>query len=84
MKEYVKLIMGLISGFSLMLLNNDIVLGTINIVLRGFDVNNLSTFTNFLTFIFSTIIITLSFIGIFITIISSILILKKVIQNRNL
>lgn len=49
MKEYVKLIRGLISDFSLMLLNNDIVLGTINIVLRGFDVNNLNTFTSFLT-----------------------------------
>lgn len=84
MKEYVKLIMGLISGFSLMLLNNDIVFGTINIVLRGFNVNNINTFTNILTSIFSIIVIILSFIGIFITIISSILILKKVIRNRDL
>lgn len=81
MKEYEKLIMGLISGFSLMLLNNEIVLGSINIVLRGFDISNINTFTNFSTSTLSRIVIMLSFIGIFITIISSMLILKKVIKK---
>lgn len=80
MQKYSDLIMGLICGIILTLLNNDIVHGSLGSIFTIFNPTNLSSISMFLIFWSSRLIIILSFIGIFITIIYSILILIKVIK----
>ncbi len=78
MQKYSDLIMGLICGIILTLLNNDIVHGSLGSIFTIFNPTNLSSISMFLISWSSRLIIILSFIGIFITIIYSILILIKV------
>lgn len=80
MQKYSDLIMGLICGIILTLLNNDIVHGSLGSIFTIFNPTNLSSISMFLISCSSRLIIILSFIGIFITIIYSILILIKVIK----
>ncbi len=80
MQKYSDLIMGLICGIILTLLNNDIVHGSLGSIFTIFNPTNLSSISMFLISWSSRLIIILSFIGIFITIIYSILILIKVIK----
>lgn len=82
MQKYSDLIMGLICGIILTLLNNDIVHGSLGSIFTIFNPTNLSSISMFLISWSSRLIIILSFIGIFITIIYSILILIKVIKNH--
>ncbi|WP_252235786.1 hypothetical protein [Clostridium sp. ZS1] len=81
MQKYSDLIMGLICGIILTLLNNDIVHGSLGSIFTIFDPTNLGSISMLLISWSSRLIIILSFIGIFITIIYSILILIKVIKN---
>ncbi len=80
MQKYSDLIMGLICGIILTLLNNDIVHGSLGSIFTIFNPTNLSSISMFLISWSSRLIIILSFIGIFITIIYLILILIKVIK----
>lgn len=82
MQKYSGLIMGLICGIILTLLNNDIVHGSLGSIFTIFNPTNLSSISMFLISWSSRLIIILSFIGIFITIIYSILILIKVIKDH--
>ncbi|KAI3346208.1 hypothetical protein [Clostridium botulinum] len=82
MQKYSDLIMGLICGIILTLLNNDIVHGSLGSIFTIFNPTNLSSISMFLISWSSRLIIILSFIGIFITIIYSILILIKVIKDH--
>lgn len=82
MQKYSDLIMGLICGIILTLLNNDIVHGSFGSIFTIFNPTNLSSISMFLISWSSRLIIILSFIGIFITIIYSILILIKVIKDH--
>ena len=82
MQKYGDLIMGLISGVVLMLLNNNMVHNTLGSIFTLFDPTNINRVTIFLLSWSSRLIILLSFIGIFITIIYSILILKRILMKR--
>ncbi|WP_252244868.1 hypothetical protein [Clostridium sp. VAP33] len=81
MQKYSDLIMGLICGIILTLLNNDIVHGSLGSIFTLFDPTNLSSISMLLISWSSRLIIILSFIGIFITIICSILLIIKAIKN---
>ncbi|AIY82127.1 hypothetical protein ACTFIN_14855 [Clostridium cagae] len=81
MQKYSDLIIGLVCGIVLTLLNNDIVHRSLGSIFTLFDPNNLNTITIFLIFWSSRLIIILSFIGILITIICSILLIIKAIKN---
>ena len=79
MKEYIDLIMGLVAGLALTFLNNNIVHDSLNCILTLFDPTNLDFM--FISGWASRIIIMISFIGIFITIYYSFLILKKTLKK---
>lgn len=82
MQKYIDLLMGLVSGLVLILLNNNIVHTSINRVLTLFDPTNLNSFNLFLMGKIGQLIILLSFIGIFITITYTILILRRVVLKK--
>ena len=79
MKEYLNLIMGLVAGLALTLLNNNIVHSSLNSIFTLFDPTN-TDFIFILSWI-SRFIIMISFVGIFITIAYSFLILKKALKK---
>lgn len=82
MKDFINLIMGLISGFVLILLNTSIVkdtIGDISMILNP-ELNN-SIVLNVETVIVRVIPF-ISFIGILIVLYFNILILKKVLSNK--
>lgn len=82
MQKYVDLLMGLVSGLALMLLNNNILRTSLNSMINLFNPLNLSKVEMFLLkWIYKTITM-LSFIGMLVTIICAILILKKVIMKK--
>ncbi|MBW6411646.1 hypothetical protein [Clostridium weizhouense] len=81
MHKYIDLIMGLICGIVLTLLNNNLVHESLGSIFTLFDPNNLNTISIFLLSWSSRIITIISFLGVFITIIYSILILEKVIKS---
>lgn len=75
MKEYLNLVMGLVAGLALTFLNNNIVHDSLNSIFTLFDPTNLDFI--FISSWISRFIIIISFMGIFITIVYSFLILKK-------
>lgn len=79
MKEYLNLIMGLVAGLALTLLNNNIVRSSLNSIFTLFDPTN--TDFIFISSWVSRFIVMISFVGIFITIVYSFLILKKVLKE---
>lgn len=83
MKDYFRLLMGLVSGLALIMLNTDMVLGAISKVSTFFDPTNLDTIFFKLGIWLTRGCIILSFMGIWIVIIFAILILKKVILKRD-
>lgn len=80
MKKYINSIMGLVSGLTLMILNNDIVHSSLGSVITLFDPTNLNKVTIFLLAWTSRLIVVLSFIGTIITITCSFLIIKKIVK----
>ena len=83
MKDYIKLLMGLVSGFALILLNTNMVSGAIGNISTFFDPTKTNTIFFNLGSWMSRICVILSFIGIWIVIIYAILILKKVIFTKD-
>jgi hypothetical protein len=81
MQKYLNLLMGLVSGLALMLLNNKLALGSIDKICTLFDPTNISSIFIFLAEWLSRIVIFLSFIGNFITVVFAILILKRVLTK---
>lgn len=81
MQKYLDLLMGLVSGLVLMFLNNEIVLTSINKIATLFNPINTSSISIFIMSWLSRTVILLSFIGIFVTIIYAILILKRVLKK---
>lgn len=81
MQKYLDLLMGLVSGLVLMFLNNEIVLTSINKIATLFNPKNTSSISIFIMSWLSRTVILLSFIGIFVTIIYAILILKRVLKK---
>ena len=79
MKEYIDLTMGLIAGLALTFLNNSIVHDSLNCIFTLFDPTNIDFV--FISGWVSRFIIMISFIGIFITIAYSFLILKKTLKK---
>ena len=80
MKEYLNSIMGLVAGLALTLLNNNnIVHSSLNSIFTLFDPTN-TDFIFILSWI-SRFIVMISFVGIFITIAYSFLILKKALKK---
>lgn len=79
MKEYTDLIMGLVAGLALTFLNNNIVHDSLNSIFTLFDPTNFDFM--FISGWISRFIIMMSFIGIFITITYSFLILKKTLKK---
>ncbi|WP_300383551.1 hypothetical protein [Clostridium sp.] len=84
MREYLRLLMGLVSGFALIMLNNDMVLGAIGSVTRFFDPTKIDTIFFKIGVWISRGCIILSFVGVFIVIIFAVLILKRVIFNNEI
>ncbi|AOR22248.1 hypothetical protein [Clostridium taeniosporum] len=82
MQKYTDLIMGLVCGIVLTLLNSNLVHEILGSIFTLFDPTNLNTISIFLLSWSSRIITILSFLGVFITITYSILILKKVVKNN--
>jgi len=80
MQKYLNLLMGLVSGLVLMFLNNEIVRKSI--ITIGMQFDPVSPISIFIIDWLSRIVILLSFIGIFITIIYAILILKRALKNN--
>lgn len=78
MRDLLKLVMGLISGFALLFLNTEIVHDTIGKVTTMFNPERISILGIFL----SRVCILLSFIGLFVIIIYIVLILKKIIFEK--
>lgn len=79
MKEYLNLVMGLVAGLALTFLNNNIVHDSLNSIFTLFDPTNLDFI--FISSWISRFIIIISFMGIFITIVYSFLILKKTLKK---
>ena len=79
MKEHIDLIMGLVAGLALTFLNNDAVHDSISYVFTLFDPKNFKFL--FIGSWMSTVIYIISFIGIFVTVAYSFLILKKILKN---
>ena len=75
MKEHIDLIMGLVAGLALTFLNNDAVHDSISYVFTLFDPKNFKFL--FIGSWMSTVIYIISFIGIFVTVAYSFLILRK-------
>ena len=79
MKEHIDLIMGLVSGLALTFLNNDAVHDSISYVFTLFDPKNFKFI--FIGSWMSTVIYIISFIGIFVTVAYSFLILRKLLKK---
>ena len=79
MKEYIDLMMGLVAGLALTFLNNDAVHNSISYVFTVFDPKNFKFL--FIGSWMSTIIYIISFIGIFVTVAYSFLILRKLLKK---
>lgn len=79
MKEHIDLIMGLVAGLALTFLNNDAVHDSISYVFTLFDPKNFKFL--FIGSWMSTIIYIISFIGIFVTVAYSFLILRKLLKK---
>ena len=79
MKEYLNLIMGLVAGLALTFLNNDAVHDSISYVFTLFDPKNFKFL--FIGSWMSTVIYIISFIGIFVTVAYSFLILRKLLKK---
>ena len=79
MKEHIDLIMGLVSGLALSFLNNDAVHDSISYVFTLFDPKNFKFL--FIGSWMSTVIYIISFIGIFVTVAYSFLILRKLLKK---
>ena len=79
MKEHIDLIMGLVAGLALTFLNNDAVHDSISYVFTLFDPKNFKFL--FIGSWMSTVIYIISFIGIFVTVAYSFLILRKFLKK---
>ena len=79
MKEHIDLIMGLVAGLALTFLNNDAVHDSISYVFTLFDPKNFKFL--FIGSWMSTVIYIISFIGIFVTVAYSFIILRKLLKN---
>ena len=79
MKEHIDLIMGLVAGLALTFLNNDAVHDSISYVFTLFDTKNFKFL--FIGSWMSTVIYIISFIGIFVTVAYSFLILRKLLKK---
>ena len=79
MKEHIDLIMWLVSGLALTFLNNDAVHDSISYVFTLFDPKNFKFL--FIGSWMSTVIYIISFIGIFVTVAYSFLILRKLLKK---
>ena len=79
MKEHIDLIMGLVAGLALTFLNNDAVHDSISYVFTLFDPRNFKFL--FIGSWLSTVIYIISFIGIFVTVAYSFLILRKLLKK---
>ena len=79
MKEHIDLIMGLVAGLALTFLNNDAVHNSISYVFTLFDPRNFKFL--FIGSWMSTVIYIISFIGIFVTVAYSFLILRKLLKK---
>ena len=79
MKEHIDLIIGLVSGLALTFLNNDAVHDSISYVFTLFDPKNFKFL--FIGSWMSTVIYIISFIGIFVTVAYSFLILRKLLKK---
>ena len=79
MKEHIDLIMGLVAGLALTFLNNDAVHNSISYVFTLFDPKNFKFL--FIGSWMSTVIYIISFIGIFVTVAYSFLILRKLLKK---
>ena len=79
MKEHIDLIMGLVSGLAFTFLNNDAVHDSISYVFTLFDPKNFKFL--FIGSWMSTVIYIISFIGIFVTVAYSFLILRKLLKK---
>ena len=79
MKEHIDLIMGLVAGLALTILNNDAVHDSISYVFTLFDPKNFKFL--FIGSWMSTVIYIISFIGIFVTVAYSFLILRKLLKK---
>ena len=79
MKEHIDLIMGLVAGLALTFLNNDAVHDSISYVFTLFDPKNFKFL--FIGSWMSTVIYIISFIGIFVTVAYSFLILRKSLKK---
>ena len=79
MKEHIDLIMGLVAGLALTFLNNDAVHDSISYVFTLFDPKNFKFL--FIGSWMSTVIYIISFIGIFVTLAYSFLILRKLLKK---
>ena len=79
MKEHIDLIMGLVEGLALTFLNNDAVHDSISYVFTLFDPKNFKFL--FIGSWMSTVIYIISFIGIFVTVAYSFLILRKLLKK---
>ena len=79
MKEYIDLIMGLVAGLALTFLNNNAVHNCISYVFTLFDPKNFKFV--FIGSWISTAIFIISFIGIFVTVAYSFLILRKSLKK---
>ena len=82
MGEYTRLFMGLISGFSLILLNHKMIKESINEVSLLFDPTKTDTLLVSIGIWCSRICTLLSFLGILVVIGFSILILKKILFSN--
>ena len=79
MKEHIDLIMGLVAGLALTFLNNDAVHDSISYVFTLFDPKNFKFL--FIGSWMSTVIYIISFIGIFVRVAYSFLILRKLLKK---
>ena len=79
MKEHIDLIMGLVAGLALTFLNNDAVHDSMSYVFTLFDPKNFKFL--FIGSWMSTVIYIISFIGIFVTVAYSFLILRKLLKK---
>ena len=79
MKEHIDLRMGLVAGLALTFLNNDAVHDSISYVFTLFDPKNFKFL--FIGSWMSTVIYIISFIGIFVTVAYSFLILRKLLKK---
>ena len=79
MKEHIDLIMGLVAGLALTFLNNEAVHDSISYVFTLFDPKNFKFL--FIGSWMSTVIYIISFIGIFVTVAYSFLILRKLLKK---